>query len=123
MLRAVSLALTAMALGGCLEEIDPNSNIESFNPSGSGSGSVVLNWQPPTLNADGTPLTDLSGYNIYVGTDSNDYTFREIRLNNPGLSAYVVENLAPGTYYFAATAFNSAGVESSFSGEVVRSVN
>jgi hypothetical protein len=84
---------------------------------------VALIWQPPTENADGSPLTDLSGYNIYVGMTSNTYDYMEIRLDNPGLTAYVVDNLDPGTYYFAATSFNASGVESSFSGEVVRIVD
>ena len=123
MRRAILLMLTGLGLAGCLEKVDPISNIDGFLPAASGSGAVTLTWQPPTQNADGTPLTDLSGFNIYVGTNSNDFTFREIRLSNPGLSAYVVDNLAPGTYYFAATAFNSAGVESSFSVEVVRTVH
>jgi hypothetical protein len=84
---------------------------------------VTLSWQPPTENADGSPLTDLSGYNIYVGTVPSNYDYREVRLDNPGLTAYVIDNLEPGTYYFAATAFNASGVESAFSGEVVRTVN
>jgi hypothetical protein len=55
--------------------------------------------------------------------DSDTYDYMEIRLDNPGLTAHVVENLDPDTYYFAATAFNSLGVESAFSGEVARTVN
>lgn len=121
MRRAVFVMLTGFLLGGCLEEVDPISNVEGFSPVG--SGSVTLNWQPPTQNADGSPLLDLAGYNIYVGTGSNSYDYREIRLDNPGLTAYVVNNLQPGTYYFAATAYNSSGIESSFSGEIVRTVN
>jgi hypothetical protein len=112
-----------LLLAGCLEKVDPISNIENYSPAAFGSGSVTLTWQPPTDNADGSPLIDLSGYTIYVGTDSNDYTFREIRLDNPGLTAYVVENLAPGTYYFAATAINSAGVESVFSAEIAKTID
>jgi hypothetical protein len=123
MRRAVLVTLTGLILSGCLEKVDPISNSGGIIRSGFGSGSVTLNWQPPTQNADGTPLTDLSGYTIYVGTISNTYEYREIRLDNPGLTAYVVDNLDPGTYYFAATAFNSSGVESAFSGEVVRTVN
>lgn len=119
MRRAVLIALTGMILAGCLEEVDPISNIGNLATS----GSVTLTWQPPTENADGSPLMDLSGYTIYVGTRSSTYDYREIRLDNPGLTAYVVENLTPGTYYFAATALNSSGIESSFSGEVVRNVN
>ena len=119
----VLITLTGLILSGCLEKVDPISNSGGIIRSGFGSGSVTLTWQPPTQNADGSPLTDLSGYNVYVGTESNTYNYLEIRLDNPGLTAYVVDNLDPGTYYFAATAFNSSGVESSFSGEVVRTIN
>jgi hypothetical protein len=119
----VLITLTGLILSGCLEKVDPISNSGGIIRSGFGSGSVTLSWQPPTENADGSPLTDLSGYNIYVGTTSNTYDYMEIRLDNPGLTAYVVDNLDPGTYYFAATSLNSSGVESSFSGEVVRTVN
>ena len=123
MRRAVLISLAGLALGGCLEKIDPISNTGGIIRTGMGSGAVVLTWQPPSQNADGSPLSDLSGYNIYVGTASNDYDYMEIRLDNPGLTAYVVDNLEPGIYYFAATAFNSSGIESAFSGEVVRTVN
>jgi hypothetical protein len=122
MRRTILVTLPGFILAGCLEKVDPISNIENLSPAAFGAGSVALTWQPPTTNADGSPLMDLSGYTIYVGTDSNDYTFREIRLDNPGLTAYVVENLAPGTYYFAATAFNSAGVESAFSAEIEKTI-
>jgi hypothetical protein len=99
--------------------VDPISNFGGL----AATGSVALTWQPPTENADGSPLRDLSGYKIYVGTSSSAYEYREIQFDNPGLSAYVVENLEPGTYYFAATAFNSSGAESAFSRKVVRTVN
>jgi hypothetical protein len=123
MRRAVLLTLTGLVLGGCLEEVDPVSNTGGIIRPGFGSGSVTLTWQPPTQNADGSPLTNLSGYNIYVGTESNTYDYMEIRLDNPGLTAYAVENLEPGIYYFAATSFNSSGVESTFSRELVKIVN
>jgi hypothetical protein len=119
MQRAILVTLTGLLLSGCLEKVDPISNINSLAPS----GSVTLSWQPPTENADGTPLMDLSGYKVYVGTNSGSYEYREIRLDNPGLTTYMVENLAPGTYFIAATAYNAYGVESSFSEEVVRIVN
>lgn len=119
MRHAALIALAGLLLSGCLEKVDPISSIG--NPVF--SGSVTLSWQPPTENADGSPLMDLSGYTIYVGTSANTYNYREVLLDNPGLTSYVVENLEPGTYYFAATAFNSSGIESSFSGEIVRTVN
>jgi len=31
-----------------------------------------LSWNAPTTNADGTPLTDLAGYHVYLGTSAAD---------------------------------------------------
>jgi len=84
-------------------------------------GSATLTWTPPTLNTDGTPLTDLAGYRIYWGASSGVYT-DSVQLDNPGLTTYVVENLVPGDWYFVSTAINAAGVESSYSNEAVKTV-
>lgn len=85
------------------------------------AGTVTLNWQPPTQNSDGSPLTSLAGYNIYYGTASQSYS-QSIKVTNPGLSTYVVENLPAGKYYFAIAAVDSTGAQSSFSPEVAATV-
>lgn len=83
---------------------------------------MTLSWQPPTENTDGSALTDLSGYVINYGTQSGDYT-SSITLTNPGLTTYVVDNLAAGTYYFSITATASDGSESAPSPEVSATVD
>ena len=84
-------------------------------PAISGSlGAATLDWMPPTTNMDGSLLADLAGYRIYWGTTPGSYP-NSVTVNNPGISAYMVENLAPSTYYFVTTAFNTAGVESELS--------
>jgi hypothetical protein len=73
---------------------------------------AILAWSPV---ADPT----LSGYKIYVGTASGLYT-QTITVGN--LTSYTVGSLAMGTtYYFAVTAYNSAG-ESTPSNEVSKSI-
>jgi hypothetical protein len=81
---------------------------------GTATGSATLMWTPPTQNTDGSPLTNLVGYKIYWGTSQSDLT-NSVTLNNAGLSSYVVEQLTPATWYFAVTAINSTGIESTFS--------
>jgi Putative Ig domain len=82
-----------------------------------GIGSVTLSWMPPTQNADGSPLTDLAGYRIYVGRSPRNFT-RVIALTNPGLTAYVVEDLGRASWHFAMTSVNSSGRESARSAVV-----
>ena len=84
-------------------------------------GSATLSWLPPTTNTDGTPLTNLAGYRVYWGLSQGSYP-NSATLSNPGLTSYVVSNLSPGTYYFVATAYNSAGVESTFSGAASKTI-
>ena len=84
-------------------------------------GSITLSWTAPTENEDGTPLTDLVVYKFYYGTSPGNYS-NQIRVNSPGITTYVLENLSPATYYVVATAINSSGVESRFSNEASKQV-
>ncbi len=94
----------------------------SITVSQTAEGVVTLSWVAPTQNSDGSPLMDLAGYKIYYRKNSGRYD-QEIQIDNPSITTYVVEQLSPATYYFAATAFNSSGVESAYSAEVARTVN
>lgn len=84
-------------------------------------GSVTLSWAPPTENTDGSALTDLAGYRLYWGPEENDYP-NQVELDNPGLTSYVVENLAAGTYVFTMKSVNAAGTESDFATPVSATV-
>jgi hypothetical protein len=75
-----------------------------------------LSWDAPTENVDGTPLTDLAGFNLYWGNASRQYD-SSVALKTPGALSYRIE-LAPGTYYFSMTAIDVDGNESAFSNEV-----
>jgi hypothetical protein len=44
-------------------------------------------------------------------------------VNNPGVVSYVVEDLAPGEWFFALTAYDTDGLESDPSNEAVRTIN
>jgi hypothetical protein len=75
------------------------------------SGSATLSWIPPTQNLDGSPITDLSGYHIYYGTNA-DALANSITVNGGSSSTYTVNGLSSGTYYFSVVAYNAEGVDS-----------
>ena len=93
----------------------------SIEVTQSSLGSTTLTLIAPAVHTDGTAFTDLASYKLYFGNTRGAYP-NEIVVDNPGVSDYVVENLAPATYYFVATAINTAGMESGFSNEVTRVV-
>jgi len=86
------------------------------------NGTALLSWTPPTENTDGSSLTDLAGYKIRYGASPGSYS-DTITINNSGLTSYLVENLASADWHFVMTSFNSAGIESSYSIEVSKTVN
>ena len=78
------------------------------------TGSATIRWTPPTSNTDNSPLTNLRGYRIYYGTSSTNLN-QVFEIANAGVTSGVVENLAPGTWYFAVKAYNTSNVESDLS--------
>jgi Fibronectin type III domain len=103
-LQLTTLFVFALVLGGC-------SGSSTGSTSTSGPGTVTLSWIAPTGNTNGTPLTDLAGYHIHYGT-SQDNLAKVIDLAGTGTTEYEVSGLAPGTYYFAVTAYTAMGTES-----------
>ena len=72
------------------------------------AGDVSLAWDPSISE-------DVVGYKIYYGNFSGSYhSFRTVTSRTD----YTVTGLPDGTYYFAVTAFDSAGNESGYSNEV-----
>jgi len=69
---------------------------------------VSFAWNP-------NPDPGLSGYKLYYGTASHSYG---TSINVGNVTTYTVTGLGSGNYYFALTAFDGSGKESSFSNEV-----
>ena len=53
---------------------------------------------------------------------SGIYDF-QIDIDSPGVLTYLVENLVSGDWYFALTAYDSEGIESDRSNEVLRQIS
>ncbi len=85
-------------------------------PSGTTLGAIALRW-----NANSEP--DLAGYKIHVGTHSGIYDYPGSPFNVGATTATTISNLPRGqTYFFAASAYDHQGNESSPSSEVSKSL-
>jgi hypothetical protein len=78
----------------------------------------IIRWRAPTRNVDGTALTDLTGYVVYWGTRSRAYVGRQA-IHSATITEWEAD-IAPGMYYFAITAFDGQGNESSYSNELTK---
>jgi hypothetical protein len=75
------------------------------------TGRATVSWVPPLHRTDGTPLQNLAGFRVYYGTQPAALA-DVIHIGTPGATSVVVENLTPGTWYFATTAIDASGLES-----------
>jgi len=94
----------------------------TVNAVGAGGGSATLSWTAPTENTDGTALTDLAGYEVHYGQDQDNLD-QTVKLDNPSLTSYMVENLGSGTWYFAIVAVNASGTTSPLSNTASKTVS
>lgn len=77
---------------------------------------VVVSWQPPTLNTDGTPATDINGFTVVYGQSPQELSQSANAAANVG--SLLVQDFyfkADQTWYFAVRANNSGGNQSDLS--------
>jgi hypothetical protein len=86
----------------------------SINVTEVTTGSATISWTVPTMNTDGSALTNLAGYRLYYGTSATNLS-QTVQITNPSLTTYMVNNLAPGTWYFAMVDYTSTGDVSGYS--------
>ena len=76
-----------------------------------------------TLTWSANVESDLAGYKIYVGTNSGTYNFPGSPFVAGKVTSYTITNLPKGqTYFFALSAYDSAGNESGLSAEVSKTL-
>ncbi len=101
------------ALTGCGGGSDSGTPNRSDFGGGGGGGtggdtsSVMLSWDAPTTNEDGSPLTDLAGYKTYYGPYSGSYT-QSINVGNN--KQIMIDNLSSGPWCFAITAYDTSAL-------------
>jgi hypothetical protein len=112
------IIVLGLLMGGCSAGDGDPAETPNRPPAGrSGTHSVTLTWTEPTMNIDGTALTDLSGYIVFYGTASRIYA-GSLNISGPDITSASVEHLASGRWYFSVKSVSAAGVESFYSGEV-----
>lgn len=104
------LVFLLTALAACSSS--GNDNNPPPPDGGATTFSATLTWDIPTHNNDGSALDNLSAFRVIYGQSQADMD-KSIVVSNPGISSYVVDGLAPGTYFFKVRTVNAQGVESS----------
>lgn len=82
----------------------------AFSPAQAGGRRVNITWSP---NSE----PDLAGY-IFYERIAEDHVVVAV-LSPSEAPSCKIKKVIPGTHYYSVTAFNSAGLESDYSAEVV----
>jgi len=80
-----------------------------------GTGSATLSWQPPTVYSDNTTPLTIAGYKFYGGTSQGSLSVID-DVPTGGIATHMLTGLQTGTtWFFAVTAYDAQGIESTFS--------
>lgn len=114
-LLALSLITLLAACGGGSGG-SSESNISDTSYHTDMTGSLSLSWKIPTTRTDDSPLTlsEIEGYRIYMGPKMDELSMI-LDLNDGSITSFTFTDLAPGTYYFSVTTYDTEGNESPFS--------
>ena len=115
---------SSCTVGADLTEGTYRLDVTAISSDGSRAGSASFTFQvtapvltKTTLEWDANTEPDLAGYKLYCGAASGSY---DTVIDVGNSTTYTLTDLPAGrTYYIAATAYNTAGLESGYSNEVV----
>lgn len=93
----------------------PSASSDAYaGPAGLPQAQITLDWPDVTTNIDGTPITDLAGYEIQERPDGGEWA---VRTRIGAVSALTMSPFTPdSSWSFRLRAFDTAGNESPLSG-------
>jgi predicted phage tail protein len=80
-----------------------------------------VTWNPPSLNTDGSALTNSASFLVTYGTSASNLN-QSVSVPGGTTTSKTIDGLSAGTYYFAVTAVNAAGVASTPTNPVARTL-
>jgi hypothetical protein len=85
------------------------------------SSTLSLNWVAPVTRTDGSPisLAEIEGYKVYIGTSTGNYT-DIVNISDGSQTSVTITGILNGTYYVAMTTYDTGGLESGYSPEILK---
>lgn len=116
-MKSVIKKLSMLIVSGCMVFVfgcgdigNPNANSGS---GGTNTATIILSWDTPATNMNGTSLTNLAGYKVYMGTSTGKLT---LLADVGNTTTYTVSGVSStSTVYFSVTAYDTLGNESDLS--------
>jgi ABC-type glycerol-3-phosphate transport system substrate-binding protein len=105
------LLLSACGGGGSSSSVKSSEEVQ---------GRISLSWTAPSTRTDGSSLavSEIEAYTVYIGESVEEL---EAALDTDESSA-TIDNLEPGSYYFAVSVTDTEGLESALSDPVFKEI-
>jgi hypothetical protein len=123
--RPLSCLVGGLLLAGCgggSEDLGSPAPPIGQPPTAPVVGSATLSWVAPTVNEDGSALTNLAGYRIFYGQSASNLD-RQLNLASASANQQVIGDLSRGTWFFSIRAYTNSGLESADSVIVSKTIN
>lgn len=77
-----------------------------------GPTNAMVGWEAPTQRVSNKPILpeEVAGYFLHYGTNKDNLNVR-LKLPDRNIREYTINGLAPGTYYFCVSAYDTDGTE------------
>lgn len=123
-LLAVLLLLLLSACGGEDAPIQPPQPKPLAPAPTLDTGYAILSWAAPESYTDGTRIEELGGYKIYYSPNIEEVSSRRSlpALLSPQLDNIALEELSPGSWYFAIAAIDANNVEGELSAVLSKNI-
>ncbi len=102
--------------GHRMNKTTKSSRVEADSEKWIPSHSFTVGWNAPSTKEDGSPLTDLAGYKVYLGVAPGQYA-TVTHVGN--VTKHTFERLTADVYYVATRAYDAHGKESRLSDEIM----
>lgn len=88
------------------------------------TGVIELSWSAPAARTNGEPLplSEIKDYRIYYGAEEGEY-IRRADIKDGSAESVTITDVPVGEYYVVMTTLDANGVESDYSGVVMKAVS
>jgi hypothetical protein len=121
LLQTLTPFVVTLLLSACGTDDGSSNSTKTSSTTLPGSESVALSWVAPSSRSDGSvlALSELAGYRVYMGTSSTNLS-PLYDVEDGSVTEFTVVNLTSGSYYFAISALDMDGLESTLSQVVLK---
>lgn len=124
--KVLAIMLALLQLSACGGDGGSNYTASGSTPVSTGATQPYefsLTWVAPVARSDGSPLSlaDIDGFRVYYGTSAGSYP-NIVDVTDGSQTSVTIAGVIAGTYHVVMTTYDTNGLESAYSPELIKTV-